>query len=80
MVQDLPDRQRVGDVGHRLERPYTASADERIGLEGPGDEPCPAGRAPAPRLWLGLVCVERLLLPGPLSTHAIGAVGVEMVM
>ena len=72
-VQDLPDRQRVGDVGHRLERPGTASAGERIGQEDLGDEPCPAGRAPAPRLWLGLVCVERLLLLRPLSAHMIGA-------
>ena len=33
MFQDLPDRQRVGDVGHHLEGPCAASADQRIGLK-----------------------------------------------
>jgi len=33
VFEDLPDRQRVGDVGHHLERSCAASADERIRLE-----------------------------------------------
>jgi hypothetical protein len=30
VLEDLADRERVGDVGHRLERPSTASVDELL--------------------------------------------------
>ena len=38
VLQDLADRERVGDVGHRLERPLTATADEQIHLKHLGNE------------------------------------------
>jgi len=79
-VQDLADGERVGDVGHHLERPSAASADEGIGLKDFGDEPGPAGRAAAPRRRLRVVCVARRLFVRPLAAHAVGVVRVEVAM
>ena len=78
VFQDLPDRERVGYVGHHPERPSAASADERIRLEHLGNEPGPGRRAGAPRRRLRLAGVARFSLARPLAADAVGVVGVEV--
>jgi hypothetical protein len=39
MVEDAPDGQLVGNVGHDLERTSAASTDERVGVVHLADEP-----------------------------------------
>ena len=78
VFQDLPDRQRVGDLGHHPERASAASADERIRLEHLGDEPSPGGRAAAPRRRLRFAGVGRFLLARALAADAVGVVSVEV--
>jgi hypothetical protein len=79
LLEDLPDRQRVGDVGNHPEPPSTASADERVRLKHLGDEPCPGGRRAAPRRRLGLVWRAGLLLVRLLAADAIGVVAWKWV-
>ena len=72
VFEDPPDRQRVGDVGHQLERAKTASTDERVRLKHLGDEPRPAWRRAALLRLLRLVRVAHRLLVRPLAADAIG--------
>ena len=71
MVQDPADRDGVGDVGTDLERATAASADERIRLKDPGDEPRPAWGAAALLGLLLLVLLVSQFLGGPLAAYAV---------
>jgi len=76
VVEDLPDRELIGEEGCHLHRPAAASADERIDLVDLGDEAGPGGRTTSAG-WLGGALQHLGRVPPTCAPGSVGVLPIE---